>query len=291
MSAEGEHGGRAASPRPIPLSVFPLKSGRRLGPFALYDALRDALDGARMRPESGDVVVASTKFVAVSQGRTVPIAGVRVSEEGRTVSHRFRMGPPMAELVLRESEEILGGMNGFVLARAGGLMAPNGGIDASNAGPGMAILYPAHPYRAAESLRRRILLDDGASVGVVLADSRLMPGRVGTVGVAVSYAGIEPVRDLRGKPDLDGKPLRVTFQAVADGLASAANYAMGEGAESTPFALIRGSGAVSAGDYGVRLTAVDPSMCVYVRSLGRMKTGAQGAASRKRGVRLHQKGV
>lgn len=274
MSTLDEHGSRAAGPRPAPLSVFPLKSDRKLGAFGLYDALHDALEGARMRPESGDVVVASTKFVAVSQGRTVPVAGVRVSEAGMMMSRRFRMGPQMAELVLRESEEILGGMNGFVLARAGGLMAPNGGIDASNAGPGMAILYPDRPYRTAESLRRRILLDDGVSTGVVLADSRLMPGRVGTVGVAVAYAGMEPVRDMRGRPDLDGKPLRVTFQAVADGLASAANCAMGEGAESTPFALVRGSGAVSAGEYGGHLTAVDPSLCVYVRSLGRTGMGA-----------------
>ena len=251
-----------------PLSVFPLKSGRKLGSFGLYDALYDALNGASMRPEPGDVVVVSTKFVAVSQGRTVPLADVRVSDDGRDVSRRFRMMPQMAELVLRESEEILGGMNGFVLARAGGLMAPNGGIDASNAGPGTAILYPARPYRAAESLRRRILLDRDVNVGVILADSRLMPGRVGTVGVAVAYAGLEPVRDLRGRPDLDGKPLRVTFQAVADGLASAANYTMGEGAESTPFALVRGSNAVSTGRYGGHLTAVDPSSCVYVRSLG-----------------------
>ena len=252
-----------------PLSVFPLRSDRRLGSFGLYAALHDAFDVASVRPESGDVVVVSTKFVAVSQGRIVHLAGVRISDDGRGVSRRFRMMPQMAELVLRESETILGGMNGFVLARAGGLMAPNGGIDASNAGPGVAILYPLHPYRAAELLRRRILLEHDINVGVILADSRLMPGRVGTVGVAVAYAGLEPVRDLRGRPDLDGKPLRVTFQAVADALASAANYVMGEGAESTPFALVRGSGAVSTGEYGERLATVDPSLCVYVRSLGR----------------------
>ena len=254
---------------PVRLSVFPLRSDRKLGTFGLYDALRDALNEAQVQPEPGDVVVVSTKFVAVSQGRTVPLAEVRVSNDGMGVSSRFRMMPQMAELVLRESEEILGGMTGFVLARAGGLMAPNGGIDASNAGPGTAILYPARPYNAAESLRRRMLLDHGINVGVILADSRLMPGRVGTVGVAVAYAGVAPVRDLRGRPDLDGKPLRVTFQAVADGLASAANYIMGEGAESTPFALVRGSCAVSAGEFGGSLTAVDPSSCVYVRSLGR----------------------
>ena len=251
------------------LSVFPLAVPRKTGTFGLYGALQNALDSAGMRVESGDVVVASTKFVAVSQGRTVPMEGVRVSEEGTRLSRRFRMGAKMAEIVLRESDGILGGMTGFALAHSGGLMAPNAGIDTSNAGPGMAVLYPSRPYQAAESLRRRILLDTGANAGVILADSRLMPGRVGTVGVAVAYAGIEPVRDMRGKRDLDGRPLRVTFQAVADGLASAANHTMGEGSESRPFALVRGSGAVAAGERNGAETAVDPSQCVYARGLGR----------------------
>ncbi|MCE2507794.1 MAG: coenzyme F420-0:L-glutamate ligase [Nitrosopumilaceae archaeon] len=250
------------------LSVFPLASARKTGMFELYGALQNALDSAGMQVESGDVVVASTKFVAISQGRTVPMEGVRVSGEGARLSRRFRMGPKMAEMVLRESEDILGGMTGFVLAHSGGLMAPNAGIDTSNAGQGMAVLYPSRPYHAAESLRRRILLGTGANAGVILADSRLMPGRVGTVGVAVAYAGIEPVRDMRGKRDLDGRLLRVTFQAVADGLASAANHTMGEGSESRPFALVRGSGAVAAGEYDGTEAVVDPSQCVYARGLG-----------------------
>lgn len=250
------------------LSVFPLACGRMRDSFALYDALRESLDRAEMRLERGDVVAVSTKFVAVSQGRAIPVAGVRVSEEGMALARRFRMAPGMAELVVRESDRILGGMTGFALAHAAGMVAPNAGIDASNAGRGMAVLYPAMPYGAAESLRRRILLETGANVGVILTDSRLMPGRVGTVGVAVAHAGIAPVRDMRGEPDLDGRPLRVTLQATADGLASAANHTMGEGSQSTPFALIRGSGAMAAGRRGVARTAVDPSQCVYVRGLG-----------------------
>ena len=59
-----------------------------------------------------------------------------------------------------------------------------------------------------------------------------MPARVGTVGVAIACSGIEPLSDLRGQKDLYGNPLKVTFQAVADDLASIANLKMGEGAEA-----------------------------------------------------------
>ena len=64
-------------------------------------------------------------------------------------------------------------------------------------------------------------------VGIIIVDSRLMPARIGTTGVAIACAGIEPTKDLRGEKDLDGNPLKVTFQATADNLASIANSVLG----------------------------------------------------------------
>ena len=101
-----------------------------------------------------------------------------------------------------------------------------------------------------------------------------MPLRVGTSAVALACAGIEPILDMRAQMDLDGNPLKVTFQAVADNIASIANHKMGEGSESRPFAIVR--------DSGVRLTgrrispdemAVSAGQCVYVRSLSGCKGG------------------
>lgn len=250
------------------LSVLSLEARREIGVFDLYSALRLALDRSGVKIMPGDIVVVSTKYVSVSQGRTVSISDTRVSGEGRRMARRFRIGPEMAEIILRESDLIMGGLAGFVLASTGGMMAPNAGIDASNARPGRVILYPAGPYRTAECLRRKIFLDTGAMVGVILADSRLMPGRVGTTGVAVACAGMDPVQDMRGDTDLEGRPLKVTLQAVADNLASAGNYAMGEGSQSRPFAILRGSGArLRYGHVSDHETSVDPSECVYVRGL------------------------
>ena len=41
--------------------------------------------------------------------------------------------------------------------------------------------------------------------------------------------------------DLDGNPLKVTFQATADNLASIANHKMGEGDDLHPIAIVRDS--------------------------------------------------
>ncbi|MEM3160743.1 MAG: coenzyme F420-0:L-glutamate ligase, partial [Nitrososphaera sp.] len=77
-------------------------------------------------------------------------------------------------------------------------------------------------------------------LGVILADSRLMPTRRGTTGIAIACAGFEPVEDDRGKRDLFGNTLKVTLRAVADSLATAGVAVMREAAESTPAAVVRG---------------------------------------------------
>lgn len=251
------------------MTVIPAPARRELGPFDLFAGVAAALAGAGVALEGGDVVVVSSKYVACSQGRTVRLGGVRPSPEAARMAARYRMDPGLAEVVLREADEVVGGMPGFAMASSGGILAPNAGVDRSNAG-GAAVLYPAAPYRAAEELRRKLFLGLGALAGVIISDSRIMPSRVGTSGVAVACAGMEPVRDMRASADLDGVPLKVTLQATADGLATAANHVMGEGAESTPVAVVRGSGAAMTGRaVGPGEAAVPPGACIYARSLGR----------------------
>jgi F420-0:gamma-glutamyl ligase len=62
--------------------------------------------------------------------------------------------------------------------------------------------------------------------------------RRGTIGIAVAYSGFMGLRNYIGKPDLFGRPLHVTQSNLAGGFASAAVVVMGEGAESTPIAII-----------------------------------------------------
>lgn len=251
------------------LTVFPLKSTPKTGRFDLYSSLVSDLASCNLRPETGDIIVVSSKYVANSQERVVEYGTVIPSSEALKVASKFHMRPEIAEIILRESDVIFGGIPGFVITSSDNIMAPNAGIDKSNARNGSVILYPTDPYPVSEQLRRRFLLDFGSHIGIIIADSRLMPARTGTVGVAIACAGIEPLSDLRGQKDLYGNPLKVTLQAVADDLASIANLKMGEGADVIPAALIRDSGA--------RLThrkirewemAISYDQCVYVRGLG-----------------------
>lgn len=252
------------------LSVFPIRSSLKDGKFDLFESLKSDLAGSSLNLENGDVIVISSKYIANSQGRTIEYESVYPSAKARLISTKFQINPKIAEIILRESDVIFGGIAGFVITSSDYIMAPNAGIDKSNAKKGTIILYPFNPYAIAEQLRRQILLIYQIHVGIIIADSRLMPARTGTVGVAIACAGIEPISDLRGKKDLYGNPLKVTFQAVADNLASIANLKMGEGDEATPIALIKNS-KVRLTDRKIRENemAISHDQCVYVRGLGK----------------------
>lgn len=250
------------------LTVLPLMSKRKMDQFDVFEALLESLKGNKEKLVDGDIIVISTKYISNSQGRIVDLSQIKVSNEALEVSNKFKLKPEIAEIILRESDHIFGGIAGFVITSADNIMAPNAGIDKSNARENQIILYPKEPYLIAEQIKRKIFLKFHIHVGIILVDSRLMPSRVGTTGVAIACAGMNPVLDMRAKKDLDGKPLKVTFQAVADNIATIANHKMGEGAESKPFAIVRDSDAKLT-DRKINPTemAISPDQCVYVRGL------------------------
>jgi coenzyme F420-0:L-glutamate ligase len=250
------------------LTVSALLSERKIGKFDVFEALLETLEKNKVKLQENDVLVISTKYISNSQGRIINANKIKVSKKGFGISKKFHIKPEISEIILRETDKIFGGIAGFVITSAENIMAPNGGIDKSNAKKDQVILYPKNPFLIAEQIKRKIFLKFLIHIGVILVDSRLMPARVGTSGVAISCAGIEPVLDMRSKNDLDGNPLKVTFQAVIDNIATIANHKMGEGAESKPFAIVRDSEAqLTDRKINSSEMAISPDQCVYVRGL------------------------
>lgn len=250
------------------LTVLPLLAERMKAEFDVFKTLLKTLEKNNTKLQSGDVLVISTKYISNSQGRIIDLQKIRASDKGVEISKKFQLKPEVAEVIIRESDKIFGGISGFVITSSDNIMAPNAGIDKSNAEKGKIILYPNNPYRTAEEIRRKIYLKLFIHVGVILVDSRLMPARIGTSGVAISCAGIEPVLDMRARKDLNGNPLKVTFQAVVDNLATIANHKMGEGGESKPFAIVRNSDAkLTDRKINSSEITISPDQCVYVRGL------------------------
>lgn len=250
-----------------PLEAIPIPASKESARFDLYNTILGAISDAGEELKGGDILVLSSKYVSVSLGRVVQMSDVVASQDAVELSRAYRLDERTAEMILRESDQILGGMYGFILASIGGIIAPNAGIDRSNAEDDTLILYPDDAGGVAEELRRKIFMGMSIHTGVIISDSRLMPARVGTTGVAIACAGMEPVMDMRSEPDLNGVPLKVTRQATADSLASIANHTMGEGAESIPIVIIRNSGArLTDRRVGIREMTVPYEQCVYIRS-------------------------
>jgi coenzyme F420-0:L-glutamate ligase len=247
------------------LEVLPIPSSIKRDKFDLFNSLT----ASGLKFKNGDIIVISSKFVSMSEGAVLELSKIKVSKKARVLATRFHMDPKIAEITIRESDYIFGGLPGFLLSIRDGMIAPNAGIDKSNVPPGFVILYPDDAFKSADDLRFKFLINRKIRVGIVIADSRLMPTRIGTVGVAIACSGFEPVEDERGKKDLFGNILKVTLKAVADGLAATGVAMMGEGSESIPAVIIRGF-KVTPTDRKLSKDdmTIDPSQDIYFRGLG-----------------------
>jgi coenzyme F420-0:L-glutamate ligase len=218
----------------------------------------------------GDVLVLAETAVATSEGNVIRLSEIVPSAHARRLAEQYQMDPATAEVVLRESDSIVGGISGFLLCMKGGTLLPNAGVDASNAPPGCVTPLPVNPDESARTIRQAVERATGARIGVIIADSRTHAMRRGCSGVAIGCAGIPSVIDDRGRNDLFGRKLEVTKRAVADNIASAAELVMGEADECIPAAVIRGIGLPVSDDcIGVESIAADECLFMGAFAKGR----------------------
>lgn len=203
------------------------------------DVLLDAMDETGFTLQERDILGIAETPLGTTEGQIVQLTSVEVSQEARSLAEKYELLPEVAELVLREADEILGGIPHVVLTIKNNTLMANAGVDKSNVPSGYASLLPKDPRASAERIRTEIHKRLGIRIGVLIIDSRTQPLRLGNIGMALGVAGFRPVVDERGSIDLFGNVLRVTRRAVADNLASACTAVMGESNESIPAAVIR----------------------------------------------------
>lgn len=212
-----------------------------------------------------DIIVISSKVVATIQGRLRGLDKVRPSARARRLAAESRLEPEFVELVLREADQVYGAVKGAILTLKDGMLCANAGVDHSNAPPGQVVLMPSKPNRVAKELREALVKLAKAKLGLIIVDSNVKPLRLGTVGQAIGFAGLEPVIDMRGKLDLYGRPLHMTFRAIADQLATAAQVVMSEADERVPVVVVRDSD-VELVEKTKRSLKVPPDKCIYFNS-------------------------
>lgn len=221
------------------MRLFPVRTRVIKPEDDIVEVLLDALNHDGTELEDKDILVIAETALGTAQGRLAKLDEIEPSKHAEELAAKYQLEPGVAELIIREADIILGGIPHVLLTIKNKVFMANAGIDKSNAPLGYVSLLPKDPTQDADEIRRDILQRTGKRIGVIIADSRTQPLRLGTVGLCIGVSGIVPVSDERGHPDIFGRPLQVTRRAVADNLASAAEVLMGEADERIPAVLIR----------------------------------------------------
>lgn len=200
-----------------------------------------------IQPQPGDILVLAQKIVSKSEGRLVALEEVKPSKEAHKLAQQTKKDPRLVELILKESKRVLRTRIGLIIVEHRlGFVCANAGIDSSNVaeanveGNGFALLLPLDPDASARRIAERMYKETQVYFGILIIDSHGRAWREGAVGVTIGSAGINPLLDLRGTPDLFGMPLKSTQVGIADEVASAASIMMGQAAEGLPVVHVRG---------------------------------------------------
>lgn len=190
------------------------------------DKIWDILEKAAKSLKENSIFCIASKVVAISEGRCIPISDY----------------PHKDELVKKEADKYLERNltphSWMMHTLKNNLLIGSAGIDESN-GDGFYILWPENPEKSAKEIYEFLREKSGLkNIGVIITDSHSIPLRRGLVGISLAHFGFEPLKDYMGEKDLFGRELIYSMSNIPDSLAAASVFAMGEGAEQTPIAII-----------------------------------------------------
>ncbi len=272
------------------MELLPLKT-LRINPG---DDLAEILNNAS-EFHVDDILVLSSKAVAISENRMIDLSSLTPTDEAKKYADECGRTPAFCQAVLEEMKkrngEVRGTCPGAIITELrpdgltqGVILTANAGLDESNAPEGKAVGWPENPVESAKKLREEFVerskgkgqREKGKglaknlfslcpfplslcpkNLGIIITDSCTRPRRWGVTAYALAVSGIDPLRDEAGKSDLFGRKLRITKEAVADQLATAANMLMGNADQCVPAVIIRDHG-IELSDYEGWVPGIEP---------------------------------
>ncbi len=243
--------------------------------------------------QPGDILALSSKAVATCEDAFYQLHELTVSPEAADWAEKCRRSEAFCQAVLIETDRLRGRVLGhcpgalFTDVRPDGMsqgtiITANAGLDESNTPPGTAIGWPRDPVMSVKRLQQELSrelppprslrshpspvagegLGVGAQIAVLLTDSRVSPRRIGVTAFTLACAGIDPLKQEIGNTDLFGRPLTITVEAVADQLATMANFLMGNAGQSCPAAVIRDHG-LKPSDFCGWVPGIEPEVDLF----------------------------
>lgn len=217
------------------------------------DNIYELIDGHLPPLKEGDVLCITSKILGIHQGRTVLI-------DESNPKQRDQLAKQEAEWYIDRKHV----PHGFLLTIKDYTLIASAGIDKSNSN-GYLVLWPKNVNKLLKEivayLKKKYKIKKLAAIST---DSHVMPLRAGVIGISTGFYGMEPIRDMRGTPDIFGRKLKVTRINIVDALATMGVLMMGEGKEQTPMVIIRNADMVNFTDKSTyRKLAIHPEIDIY----------------------------
>lgn len=196
------------------------------------DSLYPVLDESLPALAEDDLVLITSKVLAIHQGRCIPIASVKnkdrlIAREAEAMIPRSRVPGQVATITLK-----------------GSTLIPAAGIDESN-GDGYYILWPDNVQKLLRQIWSHLHKKNRIrNLGVIATDSHTIPLRYGVIGISIGAFGVLPLADYRGRSDIFGRALKFTQANIVDSLAATGVLLMGESNEQCPLLIIRNAPGV-----------------------------------------------
>ena len=213
----------------------------------------------------GDILAVSSKALATVESAHIYLDEIDVSDKAKELSSEF-LHPEFCQAVLDECDRlngcVVGGCPEALLTRVkpegleGSILIANAGLDNSNCEQRCVLGWPLDPVSSMTNLHKEIEERSGVKIGVIVTDSCCVPRRQGVSALALSVSGFSPLESLKDQEDLFGEPLKMTREAIADQLATAANLVMGNANQAIPAVLLRGTG-LKLSDYCGYVPTID----------------------------------
>ena len=172
------------------MEFIPIKTRAFLPP---KDNIYELLDTFLAELSEGDILLVTSKILAIHQGRCVKITDTLdkdalIMQEAEKHIPRARV--PQEHVILTIKQNTL---------------IPSAGIDESNAN-GFYVLWPVNSNEAAREIweyaRKKWRI---AKLAVIITDSHTIPLRYGVLGISIGFFGLRPLKDYRGTLDIFGR--------------------------------------------------------------------------------------
>jgi coenzyme F420-0:L-glutamate ligase/coenzyme F420-1:gamma-L-glutamate ligase len=196
--------------------------------------------------EDGDLLVIAQKVVSKAEDRYVYLNRVEVGDRAKQLALEVDKDPRLVQVILDQSNVVVAHRQGVLIVEHQlGYVHANAGIDQSNITSDeknpRILLLPENPDASADELVRKLKTSPDQQLSVIINDSAGRAWRNGSAGFAIGTSGFVALEDMIGNRDLFGREMQVTEVAIADELAAAASFLMGQAGESAPVVLVKGA--------------------------------------------------